>query len=274
MAPKKSPTATVDYVNFTVNQAVEPLEKRVTNLEENSRQDLMPPTTEGVYETHTPSCIYQKNESATGMTEPTEDNPEGIMSDEEYLAQVFPDLPKWLTMSPEEHFKMVLNHYRDKAIGQLCVEEVRQIMKDYLPSIQPQIADLVKAEIRLHVNKFSADKKVVLGRLSMVDDRINKLSEHEQKFANQLEDFEVKQRTFRQDYDRAVGQSPFEKRHTGLFFFGHNVLPVWFVTLIIAVLILLCIFSTHFILDQQLQLGGQQAQIELLEHRLHKATKH
>ena len=267
MAPKKSPTATVDYVNFTVNQAIDPLEKRVASLEENSHADSTRPSSEGGTETIPPSYVYQKNESATGMTEPTEDNPEGVMSDEEYLTQVFPDLPKWLTKSPDEHFKIILNYYRDRAIGKLCVEEVGQIMKGYLPSIKPQIGGLLKAEAQLYIRETKAEAKLVFAEIAQLDDRIKKLSDQEEKFGERLDNLETQQRRFRQDYDRAVTHSPFEKCNTGLFIYGRNILPVWFIILIITVLIIFCVKSTLLILSQQSALAHQKSQIELLLQR-------
>lgn len=271
---KKTIPATTDYVNHVVAQAVNPIEERVAKLEETSRPESGTPS-EGVietmtpskaaYESYTPSCVYRKNEEATGLTEPTEEDPEGIMPVEEYLFQVYPDLPRWLTKTPDEHMKMVTDIYRDKAIGQLCVEEVGRIMANYLPSIQPQIKNLICAEAQLYIKETKVDTKIVAKELMLIDDRIKKLAERDNDIKSRLEDLENQRKEFKTDYDKVIRLTQFESRHTGLFVKGNRWLSVWFIALAIFLLIAFNIIGAYQILSQQEQIGHQKAQIELLQ---------
>lgn len=261
---KKTTPATTDYVNHVVAQAVNPIEERVSRLEETSRPESGTPS-EGVIETMTPSCVYQKNEGATVLTEPTEDNPDGIMAVEEYLFQVYPDLPRWLTKTPDEHLKMVTDIYRDKAIGQLCVEEVGRIMANYLPSVQPQIKNLISAEAQLYIKETKVDTKIVVNELILIDDRIKKLAERDNDFKSRLEDLENQRKEFKTDYDKVIRLTQFESRHTGLFVKGNRWLSVWFIALAIFMLIAFNIIGAYQILSQQEQIGHQKAQIEHLQ---------
>lgn len=270
---KKATPATTDYVNHVVAQAVNPIEERVAKLEGTSRPDLGTPSegvietmtpSKAVYESYTPSCVYRKNEEATGLTEPTEDNPDGIMTVDEYLFQVYPDLPRWLTKTPDEHLKMVTDIYHDKAIGQLCVEEVGRIMTNYLPSIQPQIKNLICAEAQLYIKETKVDTKIVVKELMLIDDRIKKLAERDNDIKSRLEDLENQRKEFKTDYDKVIRLTQFESRHTGLFVKGNRWLSVWFIALAIFLLIAFNIIGAYQILSQQEQIGHQKAQIEHL----------
>lgn len=260
---KKSTPATTDYVNHAVAQAVNPIEERVAKLEGTSRPESGTPSSERVTETMTPSCIYQKHEVSIDL----DDNPEGVMSDEDYLFQVYPDLPRWLTKTPEQHLKMVTNLYRDKAIGQLCVEEVRRIMTNYLPSIQPQIKNLISAEAQLYTKETLADTKIVVKELTLIDDRIKKLAERDNDFKSRLDDLENQRKEFKTDYDKVIRLTQFESRHTGLFVRGKRWTSAWFIAAAILLLIVLNIIGGYFILSQQEQIGHQKSQIEFLQRK-------
>lgn len=263
---KKSTPATTDYVNHAVAQAVNPIEERVARLEETSRPDSGTPSSERVTETMTPSCVYQKHEVSIDL----DDNPEGIMSDEDYLFQVYPDLPRWLTKTPEQHLKMVTDLYRDKAIGQLCVEEVRRIMTNYFPSIQPQIKNLISVEAQLYTKETLADTKIVVRELTLVDDRIKKLAERDDDFKSRLDDLENQRKEFKADYDRVIRLDQFERRNTGLFVRGKRWSSAWFIAVTIFLLITFNIIGGYFILSQQEQIGHQKSQIEYLLQRVSK----
>lgn len=278
---KKTIPATTDYVNHVVAQAVNPIEERVAKLEETSRPESGTPSegvtetmtpSKAVYESYTPSCVYRKNEEATGLTEPTEDNSEGIMSIDEYLFQVYPDLPRWLTKTPDEHLKMVTDIYRDKAIGQLCVEEVGRIMANYLPSIQPQIKNLICAEAQLYIKETKVDTKIVVKELMLIDDRIKKLAERDNDFKSRLKDLENQRKEFKTDYDKVIRLTQFESRHTGLFVKGNRWLSVWFIALTIFLLIAFNIIGAYQILSQQEQIGHQKSQIEHLQRTSQNQT--
>lgn len=261
MAKKLIP-ATTDYVNHAVTQAVNPLEERVAKLEETSYPDSVTTSSEVVTETMTPSCVYQKHEVSIDM----DDNPEGIMSDEEYLFQVYPDLPRWLTKTPEQHLKMVTNLYRDKAIGQLCVEEVSRVMSNYLPSIRPKLLEFLEEERQQLADFRTDDNHDFCVKHNAMLERLKDLEARDKAFDTHIEKLTAELQTFRADYRRALDIDSLAPRHTGVFFRGHNILPSWLLGLIFVAIFVMAIISSYFILSQQEQIGHQKAQIELLRH--------
>lgn len=261
---KKSIPATTDYVNHVVAQAVNPIEERVAKLEETSRPESGT-TSEGVTETITPSCVYRKNGEATGLTEPTEENPDGIMSDEDYLFQVYPDLPRWLTKTPEQHLKMVTNLYRDKAIGQLCVEEVRRIMTDYLPSIRPKLMEFLEEERQQLADFRTDDNHDFCVKHNAMLERLKDLEARDKAFNAHIDKLTEERHNFRTEYRRALDIDSLAPRHTGVFFRGHNIPPSWLLGLIFVAIFVMAIISSYFILSQQEQIGHQKAQIEHLQ---------
>ncbi len=261
MAKKLIP-ATTDYVNHAVAQAVNPLEERVAKLEETSYPDSVTTSSEVVTETMTPSCVYQKHEVSIDM----DDNPEGIMSDEEYLFQVYPDLPRWLTKTPEQHLKMVTNLYRDKAIGQLCVEEVSRVMSNYLPSIRPKLLEFLEEERQQLADFRTDDNHDFCVKHNAMLERPKDLEARDKAFDTHIEKLTAELQTFRADYRRALDIESLKPRHTGLFIRGLNILPSWLLALIFVAIFLMAVISSYFILSQQEQIGHQKAQIELLRH--------
>lgn len=261
---KKSIPATTDYVNHVVAQAVNPIEERVAKLEETSHPESVTPS-DGVTETMTPSCVYQKSEEATGLTEPTEDNPDGIMSVEEYLFQVYPDLPRWLTKTPDEHLKMVTDIYRDKAIGQLCVEEVGRIMTNYLPSIRFELLEFLDDERQQLADFRSDDNHDFCVKHNAMLIRLQDLEARDKAFDVHIDKLNEERRNFRTEYRRALDIDSLAPRHTGVFFRGHNILPSWLLGLIFVAIFVMAIISSYFILSQQEQIGQQKAQIEHLQ---------
>ena len=258
---KKSTPATIDYVNHAVAQAVKPIEERVAKLEETSRPDSGPPYSEMVTETMTPACIYKKHEVSIDL----DDNPEGVMSDEEYLFQVYPDLPRWLTKTPEQHLKMVTNLYRDKAIGQLCVEEVRRIMANYLPSIRPKLMEFLEEERQQLADFRTDDNHDFCVKHNAMLERLKDLEARDKAFDTHLEKLVEDRQAFRTDYHRALDIDSLAPRHTGLFIRGHNILPSWLLGLIAVNIFAMSIVSSYLILSQQEQIGHQKSQIELLQ---------
>lgn len=260
MAKKLIP-ATTDYVNHAVAQAVNPLEERVAKLEETSYPDSVTTSSEVVTETMTPSCVYQKHEVSIDM----DDNPEGIMSDEEYLFQVYPDLPRWLTKTPEQHLKMVTNLYRDKAIGQLCVEEVSRVMSNYLPSIRPKLLEFLEEERQQLADFRTDDNHDFCVKHNAMLERLKDLEARDKAFDTHIEKLNAERQAFRTDYRRALDIDSLAPRHTGLFIRGHNILPSWLLALIFVAIFLMAVISSYFILYQQEQIGHQKSQIELLQ---------
>lgn len=261
---KKTTPATTDYVNHVVAQAVNPIEERVAKLEETSRPESGT-TSEGVTETITPSCVYRKNGEATGLTEPTEENPDGIMSVEEYLFQIYPELPRWLTKTPDEHLKMVTDIYRDKAIGQLCVEEVGRIMANYLPSIRFELLEFLDDERQQLADFRSDDNHDFCVKHNAMLKRLQHLEARDKAFNAHIDKLTEERHNFRIEYRRALDIDSLAPRHTGVFFRGHNILPSWLLGLIFVAIFVMAIISSYFILSQQEQIGHQKAQIEHLQ---------
>lgn len=261
---KKATPATTDYVNHVVAQAINPIEERVAKLEETSRPESGTPS-EGVIETMTPSCVYRKNGEATGLTEPTEENPDGIMSVEEYLFQIYPELPRWLTKTPDEHLKMVTDIYRDKAIGQLCVEEVGRIMANYLPSIRFELLEFLDDERQQLADFRSDDNHDFCVKHNAMLKRLQHLEARDKAFNAHIDKLTEERHNFRTEYRRALDIDSLAPRHTGVFFRGHNILPSWLLGLIFVAIFVMAIISSYFILSQQEQIGHQKAQIEHLQ---------
>ena len=223
MAKKTSLTATVDYVNFTVNQAVNPLEDRVSKLEENHPSTGIPDS-----ETHSSEGIYD-------------------------------------SLSPEEQFEMVLNHYRDQAIGQLCVEEVRKIMKDYLPSIRFELLHFLDDERKQLANFRTDDNHDFCVKHNAMLERLKDLEARDKAFDSHIEKLAEERKAFRKEYRRALDVDSLAQTHTGLFLRGHHILPSWLLTLVFVIIFIMAICSSYLILDQQEQIGHQKSQIEHLQ---------
>ncbi len=246
MAKKQTPAST-DYVNDAITQATEPMQEQIDELRNQIASVTAPPASEPE-ETVPPTYIYRRNDNPD-LEEDEESY--GIMDDDEYLFQVYPDLPRWLTKSPDEHLQMVMDKYRDQAIGMLMVDETRREFQRFAEDFQPVLDN----HISKNIDSWKAESD---RRLQQTDARLKKMEETCDHVNQTTEDLDAY-------YRKAVQLETLKERRSGLFFFGRHLLPLWFVILATSVLLICGYFTITFAAEvQETNRALQQELLQLL----------
>lgn len=263
MAKKKSTPATTEYVNFQIAEIEKKNDKRIeemmSKLEEYHvlwQHSTIPDTPKA--EEPTP----MKAEPTESVNEPEEDQktqdgevdeiPEEIeddsdaddtydyedsdlMSDREYLHQVYPELHRVVGMTPDQQFQEVLDYYRDKAVATLVVKELEAIIEKDHEALHATLDE----ELARRVNAWKAESDRRLKQLDAIEKKVAEDSETVLKTAKDLDAY----------YRRAVQLETLKERRSGLFIRGRNLLPFWFVILATAILLIAGFFTMRFALN-------------------------
>ncbi len=254
MAKAKSNPATTEYVNFQIEEAKKETDKRIEELMsklEEYHVEWQHSTIPSTSRTEAPKTIEEPEENqvevenvADGTPDEIEDDstteepydyedPE-LMSDREYLHQVYPELHRVVGMAPEQQFQEVLDYYRDEAVATLVVKELEAIVeKDH-----QELHATLDEELARRINAWKAESDRRLKQLDTLEKKVEAESAEVLKTAKDLD----------AHYRSAVQLETLKERRSGLFVMGRHLLPFWFVILVTAILLIAGFFTVRFAL--------------------------
>ena len=244
----------VEQIEEMLAQAISPISNEIQQIKTVIQQNEVTKVksdTPAPAEASPPPCIYPRNENPRLEADHTSDNPYGIMSDEDYLYQVFPSLPQWLTKTPQEHYAMIEERYRDKVIGRMMIKETNDVLTTFLDGF--------------HLKSTAHANQIIAGWKSESDRRGKQYESLSQKVANDSVYVRKNVEELNVHYRKAVQLETLKTRRSGLFIMGRHILPLWFVALITATL-LLCTFlaSTFAIRTYETNIRLQQELLHLM----------
>ena len=257
MAKTKSTPATTEYVNFQIEEAKKETAKMIEEVMsqlkdirveyQNSTAAAAPIAPEKSPEKVEVSEAVEDEEYSDDLEEEVSTGPDvdddddinnwddpDLMSDKEYLFQVFPDLHRVVGMTPDEQYQEVLNRYRDKAVATLVTKELERIVQKEHQEIQATLDE----ELARRINAWKAESDRRLKQLDTLEKKVEAESAAVLKTARDLD----------AHYRRAVQLETLKERRSGLFIMGRHLLPFWFVVLATAILLIAGFFTVRFAL--------------------------
>lgn len=224
----------VDQIEEMLAQAISPISNEIKQIKTVLQQNEVtkveadtPAPTEA-----TSPCIYPRNENPRLEADHSSDNPYGIMSDIDYLYQVFPTLPQWLAKTPEEHYAMIEEQYRDKVIGRMMIKETNEVLIKFLDGF--------------HLKSMAHANQIIAGWKAESDRRGKQYESLSQKVADDSTCVRKTIDELNSHYRKAVQLETLKTRRSGLFIMGRHILPLWFVALITTTLLLSTFLASTF----------------------------
>ena len=224
----------VEQIEEMLAQAISPISNEIQQIKTVLQQNEVTKVESGTpapTEATSP-CIYPRNENPRLEPDHTSDNPYGIMSDIDYLYQVFPTLPLWLTKTPEEHYAMIEERYRDKVIGRMMIKETNKVLSKFL--------DGFHLKSTAHANQIIAGWKAESDRRGKQYESLCQIVADDSAYVRKSVD------DLNAHYRKAVQLETLKTRRSGLFAMGRHIFPIWFVALITATLLLSTFLASTF----------------------------
>ncbi len=224
----------VEQIEEMLAQAISPISNEIQQIKTVIQQNEV---TKVESDTPAPAeatspCIYPRNENPRLEADHTSDNPYGIMSDEDYLYQVFPSLPQWLTKTPQEHYAMIEEQYRDKVIGKMMIKETNAVLTKFLDGF--------------HLKSTAHANQIIAGWKTESDRRNQEQISLRQQIADDSEYVRKNVEELNAHYRKAVQLETLKTRRSGLFIMGRHLLPLWFMVFITAMLLLCTFLASTF----------------------------